>query len=108
MATVESRYATTSVRELLRVDLPPAYRLRRRSAGKSSRIRPRIGDLEEEVVPLFLDLEHFLNLRLGLQHEVLRRTSTKDQQPAQSSLPLCVENDRCRLIDIKERSIRVA
>src|ERR1041384_7061127 len=53
--------------ELARVDLPPCDSFAGGGAGESPGIRPGIGYLQVVVVPLFLDSQHFLDLRLRLE-----------------------------------------
>ena len=67
------------VGQTIGIDLAPAHRLGRRRAGEAAGVRARIGDLQEVVVALLVDAEHFLDLRLGLQHEVLRAAAAADQ-----------------------------
>src|SRR6476469_3768387 len=45
------------IRQLVRIDLPPAHRLRRRRNGEPARIGPRLRDLQTAVVPLFLEAQ---------------------------------------------------
>src|SRR5579864_1325445 len=55
--------------------LTPAYRFGRSGARQTARVGPRVRDLEEVVVPFFSDAQYFLDLRLGLQDEVLGRAA---------------------------------
>ena len=64
------------------IDLAPAHRLGRRRAGQAARVGARVGDLQEVVVALLVDAEHFLDLRLGLQHEVLRAAAAAGSSTA--------------------------
>src|SRR5438034_8977654 len=58
-------------RELVGIDLPPAPGFGRRGPGQTTRIGARLGQLQVVVMPLLAHFQHFLDLRLRLQHEVL-------------------------------------
>ena len=49
---------------------------------------------------LLADAEHFLNLRLGLEHEVLGAPAADDQHTALAAADLGREDDRRGLIDV--------
>src|SRR6266571_8601568 len=68
--------------QLVRIDLPTAHRLGGRGAREAARVGPGVGDLEIVVVALFADAEDFLDLGLGLQHEVLRTAAPDDEDAA--------------------------
>src|SRR6185295_14146422 len=57
----------------------PGYRFARRGAGQSARVGTRVGHLQKIVVSAFIDAQDFLNLRLSLQGEVLRRTTAENK-----------------------------
>ena len=61
------------------IDLAPAHRLRRRRAREAAGVGPRVGHLQKIVVALLRDAHHFLDLRLGLQHEIFRRAAAEDE-----------------------------
>src|SRR6266699_1241217 len=65
--------------KLVGVNLPPAHRFGWRRARQTACIGPRVGHLEVVVVPLFADAQDLLDLRLRLQHEVLRAAPADDQ-----------------------------
>src|SRR6266516_5803999 len=71
-----------SPRQLIRIDLPPAHRLGGRGAREAARVGAGVGDLEIVVVAFLADAEDFLDLRFGLQHEVLRTTDPDDEDAA--------------------------
>ena len=90
------------VRQPVRVDLAPAHRLAGSRARESARVRARVGDLEEVVVPFLFDPEHFLDLRLGLKREVLGRAASQNQDRALPARLLRPVDDRRGLIDVAE------
>ena len=49
---------------------------------------------------LFVNAEHFLNLRLGLQHEILRAASTQNHHAASASIAFGIEHDRRCLVHV--------
>src|SRR5213593_4957708 len=57
--------------ELGRVHFSPAYCFARRGSGEPAGVGASIGYLQEEVLAQLFDAEHFLNLGLGLEHEIL-------------------------------------
>ena len=65
------RVANHRIGQAIGIHFPPAYGFTRCGAAQSARVRTRIGDLQEVILPEFLDAQHFLNLRFRLQHEVL-------------------------------------
>src|SRR6266480_1246022 len=75
-------------RELVGIDLPPAHGFGRRGPGQAARIGARVGHLEVVVMPLFADAQHFLDLRLRLQHDVLRAAAADDQDAALAAVGL--------------------
>ena len=91
------------VRQPVGIDLAPAHRLGRRRAGEAAGVGTRVGDLQEVVVALLVDAEHFLDLRLGLQHEVLRAAAAADQHRALPAAALRAEHDRRRLVHVGVR-----
>src|SRR2546423_5813458 len=82
------------IREPIGVDLAPTHRFGRRRARKSAGVRPRIGYLQEVVVPFFVDAEYFLNLRLGLQHEILGTATAQNHYATSAATTLGFEADR--------------
>ncbi len=60
------------VGQAVRVHLAPAHGFARRGAAQAAGVGPRVGHLQEVILAEFLDAQHFLDLRLGLEHEVLR------------------------------------
>jgi len=50
--------------------------------GQTTGVRPGIRHLDEVVVPFLLDAQYFLDLRLGLQQEVLWRAAAEDPNRA--------------------------
>src|SRR5437016_10513744 len=88
-------------RELVGIDLPPAHGFGRRGPGQAARIGARVGHLEVVVMPLFADAQHFLDLRLRLQHEVLRAAAADDQDAALAAVGLRVEHDGRRLVHVR-------
>jgi hypothetical protein len=58
------------------------------------------GELHEVVVPLLVDAEHFLDLRLGLQREVLRAAAAQMKHAALAAAALGGEHDRAGLVDV--------
>src|SRR2546422_3076906 len=52
-------------------------------------------------MPLFADAQHFLDLRLRLQHEVLRAAAADDQDAALAAVGLRVEHDGRRLVHVR-------
>ena len=51
------------------------------------------------VAPL-VDSQHFLNLRLGLQYEVLRAPAAHDEHPTLPTVPLSIEDETGGFVDI--------
>ena len=86
--------------ELVGIDLAPAHRLRRRGAGESAGVGARVGHLEEVVVAPLVDAEHLLDLRLGLEHEVLGAAAADDEHAALAAAALGLEHDRRGLVDV--------
>src|SRR5437867_7507838 len=70
------------VGELVRIDLAPGNRLGRGRARQAARIGAGVGDLDEVVVAAVGQTEDLLDLRLGLQDEILRRPTAQHQDPA--------------------------
>src|SRR5438132_4666001 len=58
------------VRELLRVDLPPAHRLGRRRPREAAGVGAGVGHMEIVVVSLLTDLTIILYMRLCLKYDV--------------------------------------
>ena len=50
---------------------------------------------------LFVDAEHLLDLRLGLQHEVLGAAAAEYHHAASAATTLRFQYDRRRLVDIE-------
>ena len=63
--------ADDRVRKLSRIDFAPGHRFMRSGAGEAPRIGTRVGDLNEVVMSFFLDPKHLLDLRFGLEGEIL-------------------------------------
>src|SRR5262249_56889295 len=74
--------------------------LARRRSRQPSGIGPGIGYLQKVVVSFLLDFEHFLNLRLGLQNEVLWTAAPQNKHRRLSTAALCGKHDRRGLINI--------
>src|SRR6266496_5517222 len=70
------------VGELVGIDLPPGDRLRGGGPGQAARVRPGVGDLDVIVVAAVREAEDLLDLRLGLENEVLRRAAAQHQHAA--------------------------
>ena len=83
-ATVGIDVAGHGVGQLLGIDLAPGHRFARRRSAEAAGVGAGIGELQEEVVPRFVEAEDFLNLRLGLQQKILRRAAAEDQDAALS------------------------
>ena len=49
---------------------------------KAAGVGAGVGDLQEVIVAALVQAEHFLNLRLRLQHEVLGRAAAEDEHAA--------------------------
>src|SRR6266576_2926532 len=77
--------------KLVRVHLAPAHGFGRRRPGQAARIGARVGHLEVVVMTLFADAQHLLDLRLRLQHEVLRAAAADDQEAALPAWGLVAE-----------------
>ena len=75
------------VGQLLGVDLAPGHRLAGRGAGEAAGVGPGVGDLEEVVVAALGQAEHFLDLRLGLEDEVLGAAAAEDQDARLAARP---------------------
>jgi len=90
------------IRQLLRIDFAPGDSLVGGSAAEAPRIRPGIGHLEEIIMAAFGQAEHFLDLRLGLQQEILGRPTAENYNRA-SAMFFCVIHDRRTLIDVAQR-----
>ena len=67
-----------------------------RRAGEAAGVGARVGHLEEVVVAPLVDAEHLLDLRLGLEHEVLGAAAADDQHPALAAAALGLEHDGWR------------
>ena len=94
------------VGELGGIDLAPGYGLMRRGPGKTAGIGPGVRKLDEVVVPLFLDAQHFLDLRFRLEHEVLGRTAADQESSRFVSGAFRVEDDARCLVDIAGLELR--
>ena len=86
--------------KLVRIHLAPADRLGRRGTAETARVRTRIGALQEVVVPLLLDAHDLLDLRLGLQHEILRTAAAQNEHAARVARALRVIHDARRLVHV--------
>ena len=91
------------VGQLVGIDLAPGHRLAGRRAGEAAGVGAGVGDLEEVVVAALGQAEHFLDLRLGLEDEVLRAAAAEDQDARRAAAPLGLVDDRGRLVDVAER-----
>src|SRR6266481_436841 len=58
-------------RQLVGVHLPPADGFGRRGSGQAARVDAGVSHLKVVVMAFLADTQHFLDLRLRLQHEVL-------------------------------------
>src|SRR5579872_4738214 len=76
--------AHNHIRQFIGINFAPRYRFSRRCARETAGVGPRICKLKKIIVPEFGDTENLLDLRFGLEHEVLR-TSTANDQHAMSS-----------------------
>src|SRR6266496_1737485 len=90
-------------RELVGVDLAPAYRLGGRRSRQAARVGAGVGDLQVVVVPLLADAQDLLDLRLRLQHEVLGGATPDDQDATLAAMRLRVEHDCRRLVHVGAR-----
>src|SRR5215204_1189431 len=107
--------ADDSIGQTLWVNLAPRDGLARRRARQTAGVRTRVGDLQEVVVAALVYAEHFLNLRLGLEHEVLRASAAEDEDGRLAAVlpPLVAsavdgaalggEDERGRLVDVQRR-----
>ena len=93
--------ADHGARQHVGVDLAPGHRFARRGAGESAGVGAGVGELQEVVVAPLVDAEHFLDLRLGLEQEVLGTAAASDQGAALATTPLGLEHDRRGLIDVR-------
>src|SRR4030095_13724807 len=73
------RVTDDTVRKILRIDLPPTHCFAWCRAAQSTGVRARIGALQKVIVTALFDTHHFLNLRLGLQDEVLWRATAENK-----------------------------
>src|SRR5438105_4294382 len=80
------RVTRHGIGQLVRIDLPPTDRFTGCGARQPARIGTSIGHLQEKVLSRFLDPEHFLNLGLRLQHEILR-TAAAPKHDAAAAAP---------------------
>src|SRR5436189_168530 len=69
--------------------------------GEAAGVGAGVGDLEEIIVTALGQAEDFLDLRLGLQDEVLRAASAEDQDARRAAL-LRLEHDRGRLVHVAQ------
>ena len=67
------------VGQRLGIDLAPGHRLAGRRAREAAGVGAGVGDLEEVVVTALGQAEDFLDLRLGLEDEVLGAAAAEDQ-----------------------------
>src|ERR1041384_4161947 len=88
------------VGKLLWIDFAPTDRFGRGGTAEAAGVGTGVGDLEEVVVPFFAEAKHFLNLWLGLQHEVLRRTPAEDEDAGSEAVLFGIVNDGCGLVDV--------
>src|SRR2546422_5847108 len=91
-------------------DLAPAHGFSRGGAAETSGVGPRVGALEEVVVALFRNTHDFLNLRFGLEHEVLRAAAAKNPDAAFVTGGLRLIDDRGGLVHVPvhvEHQLRV-
>src|SRR3954465_15171619 len=72
------------IRQSVGIYLPPAYGFGGGRPGESAGVGTRVRDLEEIIVSFLIDSEHFLNLRLCLEHEILRAAAAENQHCALS------------------------
>ena len=84
----------------LRIDLAPTDGFSRSGTAQASGIRPGIGALQKVIVALLINPHHFLDLRLGLKHEILRATSPQNENRRRAPGSLGIIDDRGALIDI--------
>src|SRR5205823_6014547 len=61
------------------INFSPAPGFGGRRAAQAAGVGARVGALQKIVVPALLDAHDFLNLRLGLQNEILRRAAAEDE-----------------------------
>src|SRR4029077_2252533 len=66
-------------REVVGVDLAPAHRLRGRRPRQAARVGAGVVDLQVVVVALLADAQNLLDLRLGLEHEILGAAAPDDE-----------------------------
>ena len=90
------------VRQLLGIDLAPGHRLLRRGPAQAAGVGAGVGDLQEVVVAALVQAQHFLDLRLGLQDEVLGRAAAEDEDAAAAGLLGVVDEGRT-LVDVAQR-----
>ena len=97
------RVADDGVGQLGRIHLAPAHGLARRRAGKAAGVRPRVGDLDEKVLAEFLDAQNFLDLRLGLEREILRAAAAPEHHAAAPARALGGEDDAGGFVHVNGR-----
>src|SRR5690349_20530111 len=77
-----------------RVVFTPTDSLAWGRAGKTASIGSGVSYLDEEILADFLDAEHFLNLRLGLQHEIFGAATAPEDNAAASPVSFCCQHER--------------
>src|SRR5439155_1182668 len=92
--------ADDGVGQAVGVDLAPAHGLARRRAREAARVDARVGELDVVVVPLLLDAEHLLHLRLGLEDEVLGRPAAEYEHARLPARALGPEHDGGGLVHV--------
>ena len=83
------------------IDFAPTDGFAGGRAAQASGIGAGVGDLQEKIMPLLLDTEHFLDLGFGLKQEIFWGTAPEDENAAFPACALGVEHDCRRFIDVR-------
>src|SRR5262249_24487430 len=89
------------IRKRLGIDLAPGHGFRWRCSGQTACVRTSVGNLNEIVMSGFFYYQDFLNLRFGLQHEVLGRAAAGDEDSALAAASFGVKNNCGRLVYVE-------